>query len=532
MIIGQPYSQELAQEFFDAVVIGSGMGGLCAAALLSKEGRKVLVLERHYTAGGFTHTFERKGYEWDVGVHYIGDVHKERGMLRRIFDDITDYDLKWAKASDVYDRFIFNDEIYEFVAGEEEFRERMTRYFPGEEAAIGRYLRMTSEAVRSTQRFFAQRCLPLWMGWLAYPFMTRKFLSYSDRTTLDILKEITENQKLIGVLTGNFGDYGMPPGQSSFIMQALLAEHYLDGANYPEGGASNIAKTIEPVLRKREGRILVGAHVKEILVRDNQAVGVKMENGDEITAPLVVSNAGAWNTFVKLVPESVDSVIPVRNQLKGLRRSVSHLCLFAGIKESGESLGLETTNLWIYPGYDHDANMRKYKADSSSPPPSVFISFPSAKDPDWDRRHPGKSTVQVISYAPYEWFAPWEEKPWRKRGDDYEALKERFANRLLEYLYTHAPQVKGKIDYYELSTPLSTRHFCDFSLGEIYGLEHSPARFRQSWLRPRTPIKNLYLTGGDIVTTGVTGALISGTLTASAILRRNVIKDILGRTEG
>ena len=531
MIIGQRYKPELVQESFDAIVIGSGMGGLCAAALLSREGRKVLVLEHHYTAGGFTHTFERKGYEWDVGVHYIGAVHKEKGMLRRIFDDITDNNLKWAKTSDIYDRFIFNDEIYEFITGRERFQEQMIDYFPEEKTAIQTYLRMISEVGKSTNNFFAQRTLPPWLGWLAYPFMARKFLRYSDRTTLEVLRGITRNPKLIGVLTGNYGDYGMPPGQSSFAMHALLAGHYLDGANYPVGGASSIARTIEPIIQKTGGKILVRADVKEILTHNEKAVGVKMEDGYEITAPLVISNAGAWNTFSRLLPAPVASQISIRNKVEQLNPSISHICLFIGIKETAESLGLEQTNLWIHPGYDHDANIRNYTADSSSPLPSVYISFPSVKDPDWDRRYPGRSTIQLISYAPYEWFAPWEEKPWRKRGDDYEALKEKFANRLFEHLYAHVPQVKGKIDYYELSSPLSTRNICNFSMGEIYGLEHTPARFRQRWLTPRTPIKNLYLTGVDISTTGIAGALTSGALTASAILKRNVIKDILSRTE-
>src|ERR1700728_1598486 len=76
---------------WDAIVIGSGIGGLAAAALLSIYGRKrVLVLERHYVAGGYTHVFQRHGYEWDVGLHYIGEVQQEGSMLRRAFDTITD----------------------------------------------------------------------------------------------------------------------------------------------------------------------------------------------------------------------------------------------------------------------------------------------------------------------------------------------------------------------------------------------------------------------------------------------------------
>src|SRR5215470_17624986 len=90
------YKNDRLNRAYDVIVIGSGIGGLAAAAILSKAGKKVLVLERHYTAGGFTHTFQRKGYEWDVGVHYIGEVHRKNSVLRRAFDFLSDGQLDWA----------------------------------------------------------------------------------------------------------------------------------------------------------------------------------------------------------------------------------------------------------------------------------------------------------------------------------------------------------------------------------------------------------------------------------------------------
>jgi all-trans-retinol 13,14-reductase len=92
---GRRYRTGRADDHYDAIVIGSGIGGLCNAALLSKLGKKVCVLEQHYTAGGFTHSYEREGFEWDVGVHYIGEMQKPT-MLKRLFDVISDGQLQWA----------------------------------------------------------------------------------------------------------------------------------------------------------------------------------------------------------------------------------------------------------------------------------------------------------------------------------------------------------------------------------------------------------------------------------------------------
>ena len=248
--------------------------------------------------------------------------------------------------------------------------------------------------------------------------------------------------------------------------------------------------------------------------------------GGRLRSPLVISGTGVINTFSELVRKNPKGN-NINDRYQKVRPSLAHVCLYIGIEQSAQSLGLKPANLWIFPGYDHDANLSRYLRDPSSPLPLVFISFPSSKDPDWDKRFPNKATIEVVSLAPYEWFQNWEDTQWGKRGEGYEDLKKNFTDRLLQQLYKYVPQVQDKIDYWELSSPLSTRHFCNYKNGEIYGLEHTPHRFKQNWLRPKTPIKNLFLTGQDIATAGVGGALISGVLTSSAILKRNLLKEIL-----
>jgi all-trans-retinol 13,14-reductase len=108
---------------YDTIIIGSGMGSLTTGAILAKEGQKVLILERHYTAGGFTHVFKRRGYEWDVGIHYIGEVQRPNSVIKRLFDYITDAQLHWADMGDVYDKIVIGDKAYDFVKGVQNFKE-------------------------------------------------------------------------------------------------------------------------------------------------------------------------------------------------------------------------------------------------------------------------------------------------------------------------------------------------------------------------------------------------------------------------
>ncbi|NHZ73558.1 MAG: NAD(P)-binding protein [Nitrospirae bacterium] len=527
MKVGTSYKHKEISGDYDAIVIGSGMGGLATAAWLAKHGgKRVLVLERHYTAGGFTHTFRRPGYEWDIGVHYIGQVMDLDSPVRQAFDDLTGAELDWADMGEVYDKVLIGDDSYDFVKGREEWRSRMHEYFPAERQAIDRYLDLLRSTFRRTGLFFAEKAMPEPMARVAGGLMRWPLMRRARKNTRETLEELTRDQRLIGVLTAQWGDYGLPPSQSSFFIHALVAGHYLKGGAYPVGGSSRIAATIEPVIEAAGGAVVTSAEVSEIVVEEGRAVGVRMADGNELRAPAVISNAGFSNTFSRLLPAAVVSSLGFEEVAERFEPSTAHLSLYIGLQETAADLDLKKTNLWIYPDHDHDRNVERFLDDPSAPLPLAYISFPSAKDPDFERRCPGRATIEVVTMVPYEWFRKWEDKPWMKRGEEYVELKEKLTERLLEPLYEHCPQVQGKVDHAELSTPLSTRHFTGYAQGEIYGLTATPERFAERRLKPRTPVPGLYLTGSDASTAGVAGALYGGLFAASAVLRRDLRGDV------
>lgn len=526
MDVGVSYKRTPIEGSYDAIVVGSGAGGLASAAILSKHGKKrVLVLERHYTAGGFTHSFTRPGYEWDVGVHYMGQLG-ERGDVRPIVDYLAEGRLKWAEMPDVYDRVFLGERAYDYVRGTKRFLHTMKGYFPREAAAIDRYVDLVRAASKASAFFSLDRALPPAVSRVVGPLLRKPLLAHADRTTLEVLSGLTSDRELIGVLTGQWGDYGLPPARSSFAMHAMVTGHYFGGAWFPVGGASAIARAIAPVIERSGGAIYVTAEVASILVEGGRAVGVKMADGREVRAPVVISDAGAMNTFERLLPrEHVPRALT--DALAAVGSSLGYVSLYVGMKHTSEELGLTGTNLWVYPDADHDANVARFLGDPSAPFPLVFISFPSSKDPTFEDRHPGRSTIDVIVPTPYAWFERWEGTRWKKRGEDYDALKARTTDRILEVLCERVPSVRGKIDVAELSTPLSTRHFSNYARGELYGLDHTPARYRLP-LRAATPIKGLYLTGQDLVSCGVSAALFAGVVTTTAILGPGVPMAVFG----
>jgi all-trans-retinol 13,14-reductase len=521
------YKQHSLDDRWDAIVIGSGIGGLTAAALLSRHAaKKVLVLERHYTAGGYTHSFQRPGYSWDVGVHYIGDLQDPASPLRAAFDHLTNGQLEWAPMPDVYDRISIGGRTFEFPTGLERLRARLKDYFPSDAGAVDRYLAAVQSAQKASGLYFAEKAVPQPIARLAGSLMRAPFLRWASQTTLDVLHRFTQNEELIAVLTAQWGDYGLPPAQSSFGMHAIVSAHYFNGASYPIGGASRIAEAITPAIERNGGKVVVSADVQEIIIENGRATGVRMVDGREFHTDLVVSDAGARNTLQRLVREPQPSLLPAIKDVAGIPASVGHLSLYMGVKQTARDLGLNGTNLWIYPSGAHDANVARFLQDPTAPFPVVYVSFPSAKDPEFERNHPGRATLEAVVFAPYEWFARWEDSRWKHRAAEYDAFKKALADRIQSEVERNVPAVAGKIDRAELSTPLTTRHFMNYQQGEAYGLAATPERFRLRSLTPHTPIRNLYLTGQDVASLGVAGALFGGVMTVSAMLGRNLMSTV------
>ena len=528
MAVGVTYKQAKLAEQWDAIVIGSGIGGLTAAVLLGTHGgKRVLVLERHYEAGGFTHTFHRPGYRWDVGLHYIGQMQDESSPVRRAFDYVTAGGVKWQAMPEVYDRAVIAGQTFEFAAGLEQFREGLKQAFPGEVRAIDRYIAAVQASNRMSGLWYAEKAIPGPIAAVVGGLMRAPYMRWARRSTREVLQGLTANRELIGVLTAQWGDYGLPPATSSFAIHATIVGHYWGGASYPVGGAGSIAEAMVPLIEANGGSVVTGAEVASVLLDGGRAVGARMSDGREFRAPLVLSNAGAANTFERLLPPELPALDSLRGQLRTLEPSTAHVSLYLGLSKSDAEMGLQGTNLWVYPSFDHDANVerfaREFPQNEDAPFPGVYLSFPSAKDPDFARQFPGKSTVEAIAMLPYAAFAGWADTRWKRRGDEYGALKQRLSARLLAELERQVPAVAGNVAYAELSTPVSTRHFMNYGSGEIYGVAATPARYGLRALGARTPIRGLYLTGQDVTSLGVVGALFGGVVCVSAALGKNLM---------
>lgn len=504
------YSTHAPSGPWDYVVIGSGMGGMTTAALLAKAGRRVLVLEQHYVPGGFTHTFRRKRWTWDVGVHAVGEVDR-RAMVGRILAGLTDDRLSWASLGDVYDEFHYPDLRLDFPDGRAKFRAALRTAFPDEGRAVDEYFGRVREVVGTVRGYYLSRLLPPALAPVADPVIARAANRLFQQRTGDVMRAITRNERLASVLTAQWGYYGVPPHRSSFAMHAMVAHHFVHGGYYPVGGSASIADELLQTVASAGGWTRVHAPVREIVVESGRATGVVLDSGEQIRAGAVVSAAGALPTVKRLLPAAAREQDWARS-IAALRPSPCHVCLYIGFKGDIRAAGAGSANKWFYETWRSDATEWDVEGDEDAP--VLYTSFPSLKDPNHDPGPDQLHTGEVVTFVPYDTFAPWRDGRWRKRGADYDALKKRLEERMLAQILRHMPALAPMVAYTELSTPVSTEHFTRAASGAIYGIEPTPERFQNRYLRPRTPIPGLFLSGSDVASAGVIGAMLGGVLTA------------------
>ena len=479
------------------IVIGSGMGGLTTAALLAKQGYKVLVLEQHDIAGGNLHTFTEKGYEFDTGLHYIGDIGNFNSSVRKQIDYVTDGGVEWERMDEDYDVAIVDQERYEFCGGWTNLKERLKHKFPQEKEGIDEYFRLVQKSTNLFPLLLVLKMLPRRLFELAMRALPYCGCGVLQQTTKEVLDSIITNEKLRGVLTYHYGDYGEPPERGAFAMNALIASHYRGGAYYPKGGPLVIAELIIHVIERWGGKVMVRAPVSSIIMDEkrNRAIGVEVK-GRKIMANTVISSVGAPKTFGGLVPSSHRQV--VNDCIQGLNdpnvaSNVSLMSMFVGINDPDHSLTLPKSNYWIHsPSWDHDQNMAEYETDPTKVP-ALFISFSSAKDPTYATRHPGKQVALVVGPCMYKHVEDYKDDRVKHRRKEYIELKEKWTQIFMDGLLKHFPELKGKIDFVDFGSAVTNDFYLGTYRGAVYGLAHTPQRFRQHWLQCSSPIQGLML---------------------------------------
>uniref|UniRef100_A0A8C0B4K7 All-trans-retinol 13,14-reductase n=1 Tax=Buteo japonicus TaxID=224669 RepID=A0A8C0B4K7_9AVES len=478
------------------------------------------------------------------GIHYVGQM-QEGSITRFMVDQLTEGQLEWAQLPAVYDTVVLGEpgsgRTYRIYSGKEEYFQGLKEQFPGEGAAIDEFERLVKSVGRGTMLVGVLKMIPRVLAMLLcrsglLPRLS-PFCRLASRSLKEVVDGLTTNRELRAVFSYIFPTYGVVPSKASFSMHSILVNHFLHGAWYPKGGAGEIAFHIIPVIRKAGGNVFGKAPVQTILLdAQGKACGVSVKKGQDLVnifAPVIISDAGIFNTYERLLPAEARALPGKMSQLRMATHGEGGFTVFVGLNGSREELGLEPTNYFMYPGNDLDEIMNRYLASSREAAakniPVIFVTCPSAKDPTWETRHPGKSTLAIVTFTKYEWFEEWKDEKVKKRGDDYEELKKTFVDTIMQVVFKLYPRIEDRIEYISGGTPLTNQHYIASPKGEIYGIDHTIARLQAeaiATVRAQTAVPNLYLTGQDLCLGGFMGALQGAFICASAVLKRNIYVDV------
>lgn len=517
------YSPKIADENWDVIVIGSGMGGMSCAATLSKLGKKVLLLEQHCVPGGFTHMFGRKGHVWDVGVHVMGEMTKGE-IPYKVLMWLTNNEVTMNSLGDPFDSFYFpHGFTFHMPEGSQKLINSLKAQFPDETDKLDRYVKTVLRADIASKSLFLFQTLPLWLERvLAKLWYGVFFKNYWTMTTEEVISSFNFSKNLKLALTSHWGYYGSVPKESAFGVHALTHTHFWNGARYPQGGAKVFAESMLANVLNNGGKVLTKASVKEVIVENGIAQGVRMDDGREFHSKFVVSTAGAKTTVNRLVPETYRQSDWAK-KIRAIDDSPPYLCLNLAFKGDIRAAGAKSGNMWLYTIENNDTQLWDV-GNPDERPHLLYVSFPSLKDPDHDPGTAHYHTGECVTFVDWKEFAKWQHTQFGDREPDYEALKKNIEERMLAELYLRIPEIMQYLEFSELSTPLTAQHYARASQGAIYGLAASTQRFTCEALRVRTPIKNFYMGGVDVATLGVISGMISGILAATAIDKRAYLR--------
>lgn len=502
---------------YDAIVVGSGAGGLGAAAQLSGAGKKVLVLEQHDRFGGYMTAFRRGDYRFEVSLHeldgigpggHIHDFMADHGVLEKV---------KFTRLDPLY-RSVYPEHTFAIPADLEQYQALLTKNFPQEKQGI-KQLFQRMVAMNHQTALAENITSPSWFkrAWnlLLAPFRLKDLAMYLNKPFESLLSKYVQDKKAKGVISQLWGYLGLPPEKLSAIyFTSMWGSYHLGGGYYPEGGSQAISDALAEFVTAHGGTTMTNARVAKILVDDGRVTGVKLTDGREFTAPFVVSNASIPDTVSNLVGEDrwpADYLKKVKSQ----EISMSVTQIFLGIRDRKVLAPLANAHSTFFNTSYSPLEGYQFAVDGDLEKVDFILVDYGQNDPDC--APPGGSVLAITFPLQYDYQQRWR----RDEGyEQYRAVKKQVTEAMLDRVEKVLPGLREQIEVLEMGTPLTMERYTLNPRGAIYGYTMSPEQSILNRIPQETPIEGLYFAGAWTFPGGGQSACLgSGAVAAKMILR-------------
>lgn len=473
---------ELNKQTYDAIIIGAGIGGLVCACYLAKAGMKVLIIEQHDKPGGYCTTFKRKGFSFDAAAHSFGS-YREGGNFRRIINELGVDGMIKITRFDPTDVILTPDFNITFWNDTKKTIDNLIDIFPKEKNNIINYYNFYNSQASNDQL---------------------ESIKLKDKTFADFLSLFFTDADLINTISFPvLGNGGLPPSlMHAFTGTKIFREFLIDGGYYPQGGMQELPNALCHIIKQNNGTIMLKKLVKKILVKNNTAIGVELDDKNSFFSKYVISACDITQTLNSFLGEAIVGE-KITAKLKDMSPSISTFTLYIGIDEQFEGLPREGTNIWHLPYCDLDKIFNNITHGNLENFGSNGFMF---------RVSPGKRTILAFTGAPFSTALFWKQN------------KQKMAMEFLNKLEKLIPNLKKHITYFDAATPQTHYRYTLNRNGANYGWAPTQSQLFDPDFRQKTRVQRLYSTGHWTAQThGIPGVAYIGYNTAHLILKNEMI---------
>lgn len=481
---------------FDVTIIGSGLGGLECAQVLSKEGLNVCVVEKNRQFGGLFQSFVREGHTIDSSVHYVGSMDQGQ-ILHHYFSYFGIMkSLKVERLDERgYDHVHINGEHYSFAMGYDNFVESLSRQFPKEHDSIRRY----TESIKRVGDLSSVEVMKTGI-------FSKDGMEYFTQSAKDEIEKLTGDKKLQNVLWGTSLLYAGDEEVTPFYLHAVTNNSNIQGAYRFKGGANQVTDALADEIRKNGGTLINRSEVKRIVVENDTLKGIMTADDQMIESKFVISNISPSNTLMLIDKNNL--IKPAHSaRINSNKNTYGMFCLYLIMKPGG--FGYLKENHYI-------------KGNSGS----INYALVSMQPPVHNSEH--AEVVTIITPMDFSELERWAETTTEKRGGEYSNFKESKTEELLNFVSDCFPRLKESIEHKYTATPLTFRDFTANPEGSAYGIKKNYQNPYTTLISPRTRIPNLLLTGQNLNVHGVLGVTRTSMLTCSEIVGGDYLAKKIG----